>query len=258
MIKRQGTVIVTGASRGIGRATAIRLAADFDSVVLVTRSQSALETVVELVEARGTMAFPLIADLREPAAAEQVIARTIDRFGRIDALVNIAGAVPQVDLFTMTDDEWTDGLALKFHGARRLALHAWDLLKQSAGSIVFMSGSSAITPKPGLAAVGAINAAISALAKAFAERGIADGIQVNAVLPGPVMTDRRRVLLERYATSNGLSFDAGVERFVRETSVSRCGQPEDIAALIAFLVSPAARWMTGTTLRMDGGEIKAV
>ncbi len=182
----------------------------------------------------------------------------MDRFGRIDALVNVAGAVPQIDLFAMSDDEWTDGLALEFHGARQLAIRAWDSLKESRGSVVCMSGSSAISPKPGLAAVGAINAGISALAKAFSERGVADGVQVNAVLPGPVLTDRRRLLLERYAASNGLSFDVGVERYVRETGISPCGEPDDIAALIAFLVSPAARWMTGTTLHTDGGEIKAV
>jgi 3-oxoacyl-[acyl-carrier protein] reductase len=226
--------------------------------VLVARSRSGLEEVARSIEAVGTTAHPIAVDLREPAAADEVVATAMERFGRIDALVNVAGAVPQIDLFAMTDDEWADGLALKFHGARRLAIRAWEPLKKSHGSVVFMSGSSAISPKPSLAAVGAINAGISALAKAFAERGVADGVQVNAVLPGPVMTDRRRVLLERYAASNGLSFDAGIERFVRDAGVSRCGEPEDIAALIAFLVSPAARWMTGTTLRMDGGEIKSV
>jgi 3-oxoacyl-[acyl-carrier protein] reductase len=258
MTRLQQTAIVTGASRGIGRAAALRLAAEFNSVVLVARSRSGLEEVARSIEAAGTTAFPIAVDLRESAAADEVVAAAMDRCGRIDALVNVAGAVPQIDLFAMTDDEWTDGLALKFHGARRLTVRAWDSLKESHGSVVFMSGSSAISPKPSLAAVGAINAGISALAKAFSERGVVDGVQVNAVLPGPVMTDRRRVLLERYAVSHGLPFDAGIERFVREAGISRCGEPEDIAALIAFLVSPAARWMTGTTLRMDGGEIKAV
>ncbi|MCI0599145.1 MAG: SDR family oxidoreductase [Beijerinckiaceae bacterium] len=259
MSTRLGTAIVTGATRGIGRATAIRLASDFNSIVLVARGQSELESAAFSVEAAGSTAMVIAADLREPHAADEVVARTLKRFGRIDALVNIAGAVPQMDLFAMTDDEWSGGLALKFHGARRLAIRSWNALKQSpGGAIVFMSGSSAVAPKASLAAVGAINAAIAALAKAFAERGVSDGVQVNAVLPGPVMTGRRRTLLERYAAENELSFEAGAKLFARETGISRYGQPEDIAALIAFLLSPPARWMTGTALRMDGGEIKAV
>jgi 3-oxoacyl-[acyl-carrier protein] reductase len=187
-----------------------------------------------------------------------VVSGALDRFGRIDALVNVAGAVPQADLFRMTDEEWDDGMALKFHGARRLTLHAWDALRQASGSVVFLSGSSAITPKASLAAVGSINAAISALSKAFAERGQPEGIQVNTVLPGPVMTDRRRSMLELYATSKGLGLTEAVEQFVKDAAISRYGMPEDIAALIAFLVHPSAHWMMGATLRMDGGEIKAV
>src|SRR5271169_5121327 len=95
------------------------------------------------------------------------------------------------------------------------------------------------------------------LTKAFAQRGATDGIQVNAVLPGPVMTDRRRSMLEKYAASRGLSFDAAVKTFTLETGITRYGKPEDIAEPIAFIVSPKSRWMTGTTLRMDGGEIKS-
>lgn len=252
------TAIVTGASRGIGRATAIRLAQDFNVIVPVARSAAGLETAAKAIREAGAEALPIAIDLRDAASADTVITQMLARFGRVDALVNIAGAVPQSDLFTMTDEEWADGLALKFHGARRLLIRAWNDLKQSNGSVVFISGSSAIIPKAAFAAVGTINAAISAMAKAFAERGVADGIQVNAVLPGPVMTDRRRSMLEKYALSKGLSLDAAVDSFARETGITRYGTPEDIAGLIAFLVSPPARWMTGATLRMDGGEIKAV
>ena len=94
-------------------------------------------------------------DLRQPQAAETVVKGTLDRFGRIDALLNIAGAVPQIDLFEMTDAQWDDGMALKLHGARRLTIRAWDALKASKGSVVLMSGSAALDPKPGFAAVAA-------------------------------------------------------------------------------------------------------
>ena len=180
--------IVTGASRGIGRATAIRLARDYSGVVLVARSGDLLkETAVE-VRAAGAQALELDMDLREPAAAKTVVSRTLEKFGRIDAVVNIAGAVPQIDVLEMTDEQWDDGFALKLHGARRLAIQAWDALKASNGSVIFTSGNSAEVPKSGFAAVATVNAAIVAMAKAFADRGITDGIQVNSVLPGPVMT----------------------------------------------------------------------
>ena len=258
MSNNERVAIVTGASRGIGRATAIRLARDFSTVVLVARDASALASAADAVKAAGAASLTLTHDLRVADAAREAIAATRDRFGRIDALVNIAGAVPQTDLFAMNDDEWTEGLSLKFHAARRLTLAAWATLVEHSGSVVFMSGTSALTPKASLAAVGTINAAVSALAKAFAERGIGDGVQVNAVLPGPVMTDRRRAMLARYGEAKGLSLDAAIHAFAAETKIARYGTPEDIAELIAFAVSPAARWMTGVTLRMDGGEIKSV
>jgi 3-oxoacyl-[acyl-carrier protein] reductase len=96
--------------------------------------------------------------------------------------------VPQIDLFEMTDEQWRAGMELKLHGARRLTIKAWDALKASNGSVVFMSGSAALDPKPGFAAVAATNAAIIAMAKAFAEQGIKDGVQVNSIVPGAVMT----------------------------------------------------------------------
>jgi 3-oxoacyl-[acyl-carrier protein] reductase len=128
-----------------------------------------------------------------------LVKKTLDRFGRINALLNIAGAVPQINLFEMTDEQWQDGLELKLHGARRLTVLAWDALRASKGSVVLISGSAALDPKPGFAAVATINAAIIALAKAFAEQGIKDGIQVNSVVPGAVMTHRRKSFMEKWA-----------------------------------------------------------
>jgi 3-oxoacyl-[acyl-carrier protein] reductase len=250
--------IVTGASRGIGAATAIRLARDFGKIVLVARSADLLQETAEAVRAAGADAFAIASDLREPAAAERVVQTTLATFGRIDAVVNIAGTVPQIDLFDMTDEQWDDGMALKLHGARRLAIRAWDALKQSKGSVIFTSGNSAEAPKSAFAAVATINAAIVAAAKAFADQGIADGIQVNSVLPGPVMTGRRRAYLEKYAPAHGMSVEEAIEKFPAQAGITRYGEPADIAELIAFILSPAARWMTGTALRMDGGEIKSV
>jgi NAD(P)-dependent dehydrogenase (short-subunit alcohol dehydrogenase family) len=250
--------IVTGASQGIGRATAIRLARDISSLVLVARDRARLEETSAAVKTAGAEALIVDADLSQPSAAQLVVDRTLTAFGRVDALLNIAGAVPQVDLFEMTDEQWEQGLALKLHGARRLTIAAWPLLKAVKGSVVLMSGNSALFPKASYAAVGTINAAIVAMAKAFSDRGIVDGVQVNSVLPGPVMTGRRRSYLQHWAPLHNMTVEQATENFPKEAGIARYGEPEEIAELMAFLVSPGARWMTGSTLRMDGGEVKSV
>jgi len=250
--------IVTGASQGIGRATAVRLARDFGSIMLVARNRPQLEETAAAVSAAHATPLIMDLDLSERSAAKAVVDRTLSSFGRIDALANVAGAVPQIDLFEMTDEQWDAGLALKLHGARRLTIEAWPALKDAKGSVVLMSGNSALFPKAPYAAVGTINAAIVALAKAFSDRGITDGVQVNSVLPGPVMTGRRRSYLEHWAAIHHMTVEEATEKFPKDAGIARYGRPEEIAELIAFLVSPGARWMTGSTLRMDGGEVKSV
>jgi 3-oxoacyl-[acyl-carrier protein] reductase len=257
-MKKGPVAIVTGASQGIGRATAVRLARDFSAVVIAARNKDELEETATAVNFAGaeSLAYPL--DLREPASADVVVKGALEHFGRIDALLNIAGAVPQIDLFEMTDAQWDDGLALKLHGARRLTVRAWDALKASCGSIVFISGSAALDPKPGFAAVAAVNAAIIALAKAFAEQGIKDGVQVNSVVPGAVMTGRRESFFKKWAPAHNMTVEEAMKNFPEEVGIARFGRPEEIADLMAFLVSPAAKWLTGASVRMDGGEVKGI
>lgn len=255
---KASVAIVTGASQGIGRSTALRLARDFSAIVLAARNGEALEQVADSVRLAGAEPLSVAVDLSQIEASEAVVKAALDRFGRIDALLNIAGAVPQIDLFEMTDEQWRTGMELKLHGARRLTIRAWDALKQARGSVVFMSGSAALDPKPAFAAVAATNAAIIAMAKAFAEQGIKDGVQVNSVIPGAVMTGRRRSFLEKWAPAHNMSVEEAMTKFPEEAGISRYGQPEEIAELLGFMVSPAAKWMTGTSVRMDGGEVKGI
>lgn len=254
----ESVAIVTGASQGIGRATAVRLAREFKAIVLVARDRAKLEETAAAVAAAHATPLIVDLDLSERASAKAVVERALAAFGRIDALTNIAGAVPQIDLFEMTDEQWDGGLALKLHGARRLTIETWPALKEAKGSVVFMSGNSALFPKAAYAAVDTINAAIVALAKAFSDRGIVDGVQVNSVLPGPVMTGRRRWYLEHWASIHHMTVAEATKKFPQDAGIARYGEPEEIAELMAFLVSPGARWMTGSTLRMDGGEVKSI
>jgi 3-oxoacyl-[acyl-carrier protein] reductase len=226
----KSVAIVTGASQGIGRATAVRLARDFEAVVLAARQEDGLGKTAAEVESAGAEPLTVALDLREPRSAETLVQCTLDRFGRIDALLNIAGAVPQIDLFEMADAEWEDGMALKLHGARRLTIRAWDALKAANGAV----------------------------AKAFAEQGIRDGVQVNSVVPGAVMTGRRRSFLDKWAPEHGMSVEDATKRFPEKAGIARYGEPEEIAGLMAYLVSREARWLTGASVRMDGGEIKGV
>lgn len=257
-MRTKSVAIVTGASQGIGRATAVRLARDFSAVVLAARNQDELQKTATAVRSAGADPLTYALDLRAPESAETIVHGALDRFGRIDALLNIAGAVPQIDLFEMSDAQWDDGLALKLHGARRLTIRAWEALKASNGSVVLMSGSAALDPKPGFAAVAAVNAAIIAMAKAFAEQGIRDGVQVNSVVPGAVMTGRRQSFFAKWAPAHNMTVEEAMKKFPDEVGISRFGKPEEVADLMAYLVSPAAKWMTGTSVRIDGGEIKGV
>src|ERR1700751_2020457 len=250
--------IVTGASQGIGRSTAVRLARDFTAIVLAARNAAALGEVAQTVQAAGAEPLVCDLDLSKIESAQSLVTAALDRFGRIDALLNIAGAVPQIDLFEMTDEQWKAGMELKLHGARRLTIRAWEALKQTKGSVVFISGSAALDPKPAFAAVAATNAAIIALAKAFAEQGIKDGVQVNSIVPGAVMTGRRRSFLEKWAPAHNMSVEEATQKFPEEAGISRYGRPEEIADLLGFMVSPTARWMTGSSIRMDGGEVKGI
>jgi len=227
---KNSVAIVTGASQGIGRFTAVRLARDFCAVVLAARNAKALEEVAAAVRQSAAEPLPLALDLSQVEAHKILVNTTLERFGRIDALL--------IDLFEMTDEEWKAGMELKLHGARRLTIRAWDALKQAEGSVVFMSGSAALDPKPAFAAVAATNAAITALAKAFAEQGIKDGVQVNSIVPGAVMTGRRRSFLEKWALAHNMSVEDAMKKFPEEAGISRYGQPEEIAGLLAFIVSP--------------------
>ncbi len=197
--------IVTGGSRGIGRAVARELAKEGAAVMIASRDANMCEqTVGEIKNGRGVAAFEAL-DLRQPDAPAKLAAATVKQFGGIDIVVNNAGATQRGDFLSLTDEQFIDGFALKYYCTVRLTRAAWPELKKRHGSIVNVIGAGGRTPGAHFAIGGSVNAACLSFTKAIAELGTADGVQVNAVNPGPVRTDRQIVGIEAAAKKEGIT-----------------------------------------------------
>jgi NAD(P)-dependent dehydrogenase (short-subunit alcohol dehydrogenase family) len=250
--------IVTGGSKGIGRAIAEELARDGAKVMISARDEKALEQAVgEIGNARGTAAS-IALDLRAADAPAKLAAETVARFGRIDIVVNNAGATQRGDFLSLNDEQFIDGFALKYYGTVRLTRAAWPELKARHGSIVNIIGAGGRTPAAHFTIGGSVNAACLAFTKAMAEQGIADGVQVNAVNPGPVRTDRQMRWLEEAAKTEGITVDDAIGRMVKAARVTRMGEPEDIAHLVSFIVSKKGSLFQGSLIDMEGGSTKTI
>lgn len=247
--------LITGGSRGIGRGIALELAAAGYMVVLTARDRAALDEVAQEVRQAGGKAHVLIADLLQKDAATNVAAAVQSEFGRLDILVNNAGAVKRGSLFHLTEQDWHDGFGLKFFAHVWLSRALWPLLKVSAGSVVFVSGIGARAPVADYMIGASVIGASLAFMKALADLGKKDGVQVLAVNPGSVNTDRFRHRLAIIMRRTGLDEAAAVERHRQELDITRFGTPEDVGALVAFVVSPRGRWLHGTGIDIDGGQV---
>ncbi len=252
------TAIVTGASRGIGKAIALRLAGEGAQVVLAARDVNLMEHAVTEIERAGGRAAHLAVDLREMDAAKRTVDFALQTYGQIDVVVNNAGATKRGDFLELTDEDWADGFALKFFGAMRLTRVAWPHLRAKAGSVLNVSGVGGRMPGALFTIGGSVNAALLSFTKAMADIGIRDGVQVNAVNPGSIRTERYRRMLEANARQQGTDVETAERRLIESARTTRVGEPEDIAALVAFVVSPEGRFLQGALIDMDGGATKVI
>ena len=250
--------IVTGASRGIGRSIALRLAAGGSSVVLTARDQVLLDAAAAEIRTSGGTAETLALDLRTPDSGQRIVDFAIERFKQIDIVVNNAGATKRGEFVDLTDDDFADGFALKFFGAVRLTRAAWPHLKATAGSVVFISGVGGRTPGAQFAIGGSVNAALLSLTKALADLGLRDGVQVNAVNPGTIRTARYTARLNALAKEHGLDPQSAEHEYIRNGAIARIGEPEDIAALVAFIAGPDGKMLHGALIDMDAGATKTI
>jgi len=252
------TAVVTGASKGIGKAIAVRLAQEGARLTICARDVEDLKLVVAEIESANGVADSIALDLRVPANPGKLVHFARERFGGIDIVVSNAGATKRGEFETLTDEDWTDGFALKFFGSVRLARAAWPHLKVSGGSLIFISGVGGRTPGRHFAIGGSVNAALLSLTKSLADAGLRDGIQVNTINPGTIRTARFQTRLTAFAAEHQIDVSEAEREYVKEANIARIGEPSDIAGLVAFIAGPEGRLLQGSLIDMDAGATKTV
>lgn len=247
------TAIVTGASRGIGKSIAQALSAAGMNLTLVARSP-----LEDFSASLPSPSLPLSIDLRHPDSASRIVEATLEKFGALNLVVNNAGATKRGDFLTLTDDEWTDGFALKFYGAMRLSRAAWTHLAQTGGGIINIIGIGGRTGSAEFAIGGTVNAALMNLTKVLADRGIKDGVRVNAINPGSIATERLQTRIKTFAAENHLDPEQAKMKMAQKLGIARFGEPEEIARAVAFLASPQSAYIQGVILDVDGGATRTL
>lgn len=246
---RGKVAIVTGASSGIGRATAVTFARAGASVVTVARSKGALQELVREIEAEGGTATAVAADLTDPDAIEKVVAETVAAYGQIDVLVNAAGIIGNGTIEDTSLADWDQMFAINLRGPFYLMQQAMPYLVESGGAVVNVSSVTGPRAFPGILAYCASKAGLDQLTHAAALEMAPKGVRINAVNPGVVETNLHKaggMDEERYA--------AFLEHSKTTHPLGRVGRPGEVADLIYFLASPRAGWITGVTYLIDGGR----
>lgn len=252
--------IVTGGSRGIGRAVAERLCREGAHVALCARNRDSLAEARKALESLGGgQALTVEADLTEPAAAGRVVEATAAAWGRIDILVNNAGAARGFLFDELTDERWLENLQLKLFGYLRMARLVLPHLRRNGwGRIVNVAGLAGIQPGPTIMPVGLNNAGILNVMKALADAEAANNILVTTVCPGPILTERQTTLLQDAARAKGITVEAAQGEATAAIPLRRMGRPEEVADAVAFLASERASYITGNLVIVDGGLHRAM
>ncbi len=242
--------IVTGASQGIGQATVMRLAGEGALVVAVARGRELLDITAAQVREAGGRAHAVSADVSKPEAAAAIVEQTLKAFGRIDILVNNAGTSATGAFESVTDEAWQADLDLKLFGAIRLIRAAVPHMRQQRGGrIVNVTNIGAKQPAAGSLPTTVSRAAGLAMTKALSKEFAPDGILVNTVCIGLIRAGQH----EKSAARRGIDVEEIYQTMGRNIPLGRVGRAEEAANVIAFLVSEAASFVTGTSVNLDGG-----
>jgi NAD(P)-dependent dehydrogenase (short-subunit alcohol dehydrogenase family) len=257
---RGKVALVTGGSRGIGAAVALGLAREEARVAITARTATRLvETARTIRAATGAEVHTVTGDLTRPGEAERVIADVVARFGRIDVLVNNAGASPGGQLLDLTEADWERSLQLKFMGYVRCTKAVIPhMLRQGGGRIVNIVGNDGVKPLGMELSPSAANAADLAVTMALAEQYGRHNILVNAINPGPVATERWDELVSGIARLQGITVEEAQRKVDRSVPLGRIARPDEVADVAVFVASERASFMNGALILLDGGQRKAL
>ena len=257
---RDKVAIVGGASKGLGRACAQVLAEEGARVALCSRSAKDVEKAAQEIRdstGRDTLAFS--GDLDRLETIRELVAATVARFGRLDVLVNNSGGPPLARAHNATEEQWATAVQRSLFFFARMAREAIPHLKASGGGrIINILASTVYQPIPNLALSGATRMGVVAWAKSLADEIGRDGILVNNVCPGSILTERMLGNVTSRAKELGIPVEEALAQRAAETAVGRIGQPSEMAYLVAFLASSRSSYITGTTMLVDGGLVRSV
>jgi 3-oxoacyl-[acyl-carrier protein] reductase len=252
--------IVGGASKGLGRACAQALAEEGANVALCSRSLPELEKAArEIREATGTDPMVCAGDLDRPETIRDLVGATVKRYGRLDVLVANSGGPPLAYAVTATEEQWAVAVQRSLLFFARMARESLPHLKKSgSGRIINILASTVYQPIPNLALSGATRMGVVAYAKSLADEVGRDGVLVNNVCPGSILSERMLSNVKARAAEKGISLEEALAERAAETAVGRVGEPKELAHLVAFLASAKSSYITGTTMLVDGGLVRSV
>jgi len=253
--------LVNAASRGLGRGIAEALAAEGADLVITSRDERAVrQTAREVSQAHGANVVPVVADVAGAAAAVDAVDAAVEHFGALDILITNSGGPPSGGFADFDDAAWQEAFELLLLSVVRMVRAALPYLRASGhGRIVNVASSAVREPIPGLILSNALRAGVAGLAKTLADELAPDQVTVNTVLPGRILTDRLRGPFIEPARSAGVPVDDLARAEVaKEVPLGRVGEPSDMGDLVAFLCSDAAAYLTGLTVPVDGGRLRAV
>ena len=251
------TAFISGGSRGIGLAVAQRLAAEGANVMIASSRQEHIDqALVQIGEGTEVKVMGQAADLRTLPGCEAAFEAHQKAFGSCDILVHSAGATKGGVFPDQPDADYLEGFALKFHAGVRLSRLFWPMLASAHGNVVMIVGGAARTPDHKFMVGGAVNAALANYTKALAGQGLVDDVNVNWINPGQTETERLQTLFATRADNEGKTIADVRDERMRDEGIRRLGKPEDVAALVAFLVGDEARHIHGAGIGVDGGATK--